>query len=192
MTGFDRAELDGSWDLADLPANVVAGEGCWIERKASFERFRSTREPGLVLGRRVRAYTATYFNVEPPGVLEIGDDCILAGAMFMVAGHVRLGRRVVVSYGVTIADCDFHPLDPELRRLDAIAHAPGGAYHERQPFEAEPVDIGDDVRIGVGAIVLKGVTVGDGATVAAGAVVTRDVPAGAVVAGNPAAVQVRS
>ena len=42
--------------------------------------------------------------------------------------------------------------------------------------------------IGSGAVVLGGVTIGEGATVGAGAVVTGDVPAGAVVAGNPARV----
>jgi acetyltransferase-like isoleucine patch superfamily enzyme len=51
-----------------------------------------------------------------------------------------------------------------------------------------PVDIGDDVWIGRGALVLPGVTIGDGAVVAAGAVVTKDVPAGSVVAGVPAKV----
>jgi acetyltransferase-like isoleucine patch superfamily enzyme len=40
--------------------------------------------------------------------------------------------------------------------------------------------------IGANATILPGVTIGEGATVAAGAVVTRDVPAGAVVVGNPA------
>lgn len=185
----DVSELDGSWDLGTLPANVHLGDGCWIERRASFERFRSERDPGLILGRNVRAYTGTYFNVEPPGAIEVGDDCVLAGAMFMSAGRITLGRRVLISYGVTIADCDFHPHDPDLRRLDAIAHAPGGAYHERQPFEPRPVTIGDDVQIGIGAIVLKGVTIGPGATVGAGAVVTRDVPPGATIAGNPGRIQ---
>jgi acetyltransferase-like isoleucine patch superfamily enzyme len=50
------------------------------------------------------------------------------------------------------------------------------------------VVIGDRVWLGTRAVVLKGVTIGDGAVVAAGAVVTRDVPAGAVVAGVPARV----
>jgi acetyltransferase-like isoleucine patch superfamily enzyme len=51
-----------------------------------------------------------------------------------------------------------------------------------------PVVLGDDVWVGAGAVILKGVTVGDGAVVAARAVVTRDVPADTVVAGNPARV----
>lgn len=51
-----------------------------------------------------------------------------------------------------------------------------------------PTVIGNDVYIGVGAIVLSGVAIGDGAVVGAGAVVTRSVPAYAVVVGNPARV----
>ena len=49
-----------------------------------------------------------------------------------------------------------------------------------------PVTIGDHVFVGQRAIILGGVTIGDGATIGAGSVVTRDVPAGAVVAGVPA------
>ena len=46
--------------------------------------------------------------------------------------------------------------------------------------------IGDNVKVGCGAIVIGGITIGDGAIIGAGAVVTKDVPANAVVAGNPA------
>jgi len=56
----------------------------------------------------------------------------------------------------------------------------------RQPFEAAPIVLGNDVWIGMGAIILPGVTIGDGAIVGAGAVVTSDVAAGAVVQGVPA------
>jgi acetyltransferase-like isoleucine patch superfamily enzyme len=54
--------------------------------------------------------------------------------------------------------------------------------------ECAPVLIGDDVWIGLRAIILKGVVIGDAAVIAAGAVVTHDVPAYSVVAGNPARV----
>ena len=46
--------------------------------------------------------------------------------------------------------------------------------------------VGDDVRIGSGAVILPGVTIRERAIIGAGAVVTKDVPAGAIVAGNPA------
>lgn len=186
MSSFDPAELEGGWDLTELPGNIRIGRDCWLEARASFDPFRSEREPGLVLGDRVRVYSWTRFSLEPSGYAEVGDDTLLVGAMLMGAGTIRLGRRVVISYGVTILDCDFHPLDPERRRLDAAAHAPFGDRPPRQPFDAEPVTVGDDVAIGAGAIVVKGVTIGPGAQVGAGAVVTRDVAAGEVVAGNPA------
>ena len=46
--------------------------------------------------------------------------------------------------------------------------------------------IGNDVWVGAGVVVLKGVTIGDGAVIGAGAVVTKDVPPYAIAAGNPA------
>lgn len=46
----------------------------------------------------------------------------------------------------------------------------------------------DQAFVGLGAVIIGGVTVGERAVVGAGAVVTRDVPAGATVVGNPARV----
>lgn len=67
------------------------------------------------------------------------------------------------------------------------------ADHPREPaLRAQglefgrPIKIGRNVWIGGGALIMPGVTVGDDALIGAGAVVTRDVPAGATVAGNPA------
>ena len=51
-----------------------------------------------------------------------------------------------------------------------------------------PFAIGDDVFVGMEALILKGVTIDEGAVVGAGAVVTQDVPPRTVVAGNPATV----
>jgi acetyltransferase-like isoleucine patch superfamily enzyme len=178
--------ITGEWDYAELPANVKIGAECYLERKDSFKRFRSTRQPGLVFGDRATVYTWAEFNVEPEGQLLIGDDAVLVGAVFMCAESIRIGNRVVISYNATIADSDFHPKDPELRRLDAISNAPEGDRELRPIVIARPVVIEDDVRIGIGAIVLKGVRIGRGAIISAGAVVSHDVPAGATMAGNPA------
>jgi acetyltransferase-like isoleucine patch superfamily enzyme len=136
------ASISGAWDYGELPPNVLIGNDCWLERRSSFERFRSARQPGLVLGDRVRVYTWTTFIVEPSGIVTIGSDSVLVGAVFMCADGMEVGERVVISYHVTIADSDFHPLDPELRRLDAVANSPEGDRSLRQPLVARPV-VGD-------------------------------------------------
>jgi acetyltransferase-like isoleucine patch superfamily enzyme len=118
-------------------------------------------------------------------MVEVGDDAVLVGAMFMCGQHIRLGARVLVSYNVIIADSDFHPHEPSRRARDTEALAPFGTG-EREPFSSAAVVIDDDVRIGIGAIVLKGVHIGAAATIGAGSVVTADVRAGATVRGNPA------
>jgi acetyltransferase-like isoleucine patch superfamily enzyme len=58
--------------------------------------------------------------------------------------------------------------------------------HDRQILICKPVRICKNAWIGAGATILPGVTVGENAVVAAAAVVTKDVPANAIVSGNPA------
>jgi acetyltransferase-like isoleucine patch superfamily enzyme len=178
--------VTGGWEYATLPKNIRVGTDCFLERKDSFKRFRSTREPGLIIGNRVKVYTWTEFNIEPAGIVEVGDDSTLVGVVFMCAEKISIGKRAIISYNVTIADSDFHPRDPELRRQDAVANAPEGDKSQRPAVIAKPVVIEDDTWIGIGAIILKGVHIGRGARIGAGAVVTKDVPAGATSAGNPA------
>lgn len=178
--------ITGAWDYSELPPNVILGEKCFLERRASFERFKSTQPRGVVLGDRVAVYTWSEFNVEPEGSVEVGDDSVLVGAVILCAESVSIGSRVIVSYNVTIADSDFHPHEPELRRRDAVATAPFGDRTQRPDLISNPVVISDDAKIGIGAFILKGVHVGLGAVVDAGAVVTSDVPAGGRVSGNPA------
>lgn len=78
-----------------------------------------------------------------------------------------------------IFDHDFHPLDPQFRRLGEKAQA----LHVR----TSPVMIGDDVFVGSNAIILKGVTLGDRVIIAAGSVVFKgDYAPDSLLAGNPA------
>ena len=75
---------------------------------------------------------------------------------------------------MVICDTDFHPLDPQQRAAKSL------------DAKTAPITIADDVFIGMNALILKGVAIGAGAVIGAGSVVPRDVPAGAIVAGNPA------
>ena len=136
----------------------------------------------------MHVYTWTAFSVEPEAVVTVGDGSTLVGAMFWCAERIDVGKRVIISYNVTIVDSDFHPRDPDLRRQDAIAVAPGGDPSQRPPLVTKPVIIEDEVHIGIGAIILKGVHIGPGARISAGSVVSSNMPAGAMAAGNPARV----
>lgn len=107
-------------------------------------------------------------------VIRVGNDCGATGAVLVADERIDVGDRVLLGANVLITDTDFHPLDPAVRRETPQAGA------------RAPVVIEDDVFIGTQAVILKGVHIGRGAVVGAGAVVTRAVPAGAIVAGNPA------
>ncbi|MBI1813696.1 MAG: acyltransferase [Deltaproteobacteria bacterium] len=119
---------------------------------------------------------------EPP-LLRIGDYAHVGPQnIFCVARGLTIGTHVRTGPGVCIYDNDMHPMDPVRRR----------EQNDTMPFiKSAPVVIEDDAWIGLHALVLKGVTIGRGAVVAAGAVVTASVPAGCVVAGNPARVVTR-
>ena len=188
MNTKDLNDITGDWNYRELPKNIYIGQSCWLERKDSFSRFRSQLTPGLVLGDRARVYTWTTFNVEPTGFVVVGEDSTLVGATFMCQELIKVGSRVIVSYHVTIADSDFHPTDSAQRKQDAIANSPFGNRSQRPAVISRPVVIEDDVWIGIGAIILKGVHIGQGARINAGAVITADIPAGAIVFGNPATI----
>lgn len=106
--------------------------------------------------------------------LHIGDDTWIGQGVFIhAAGGVVIGARVGVGPFVKVLTSYHAEAGRERPILDA-------------PLEMATVRVEDDADIGVGAILLPGVTVGRGAQVGAGAVVTRDVPPYAIVAGNPA------
>ena len=106
--------------------------------------------------------------------LIIGDETWIGQQVFMhAAGGIRIGARVGIGPGVKILTSQHREAGREIPVLFA-------------PVDVAPVVIEDDADIGVGAIVLPGVTIGKGAQVGAGSVVTQDVAPYHVVAGSPA------
>lgn len=82
---------------------------------------------------------------------------------------VTIGDYTLFGPGVQILT-PMHPLDPELRR--------------KQEY-GKPIQIGSDVWVGGGALILPGVRIGSKAVIGAGSVVTRDIPDEVFAAGNP-------
>jgi len=131
------------------------------------------------------------------GQIEIAAKCELNQGVELnpFGGSIRLARRVwlgphVVIYGhggVEIGESTLVSMHCAILSSNHAIPSMGTLVRD-VPDELLPTKIGRDVWIGANAVILGGVTIGDGAVVAAGAVVTKDVEAGAVVAGLPARV----
>ena len=181
--------VENDWWEHPVPPGVEWGEGLYLETAQIFRHLRSREPRSVVFGNHVSCYSGCSFSVGVKGRCTVGDYTLLNGALIMAEERIEIGSCCLISWNVGIADSDFHPLDPAARRQDALALAP---YLKNRPPRPEirtaPVLIRDNVWIGMGAVILKGVTIGENSVVAAGAIVTRDVPPNTVVAGNPARV----
>lgn len=143
--------------------------------------------PDVKLGRDVRIYA--FVNLYG---CEIGDESRI-GTFVEIQKGARVGRRVKVSShsficeGVTIEDEVFigHGV---MFINDKYPHATttDGSLQTDADWVCTPTLVKRRASIGSNATLLCGVTIGEGAIVGAGSVVTHDVPAGVVVAGNPA------
>lgn len=172
MTGDEpparRSHGSGRFAREDLRA---CGEGTVLE-----EGVLVFHPENVSLGRGVYVGHQTMLKGYHRGALEVGDGTWIGQRCFLhAAGGIRIGRNVGIG--------------PEVKILTSVHEESGRALPIlHAPLRFAPVVVEDDADLGVGAILLPGVTVGRGAQIGAGAVVTRDVPAYAVAAGNPARV----
>ncbi len=180
-----RTDEPGRWTDGTLPPNVRVGRGSVITTGHAFKRFRSLREPGLLIGEHC-TMDGVHFAIGRDGLVTIGSYCYFTNATLLCEMELQIGHYVVIGWNASIADTDFHPIEPAERIADAIACSPLGQGQPRPPIARRPVIIEDDVWIGPNATILKGVRIGCGAWIEPGALVTRDVPPGGRALGNPA------
>ena len=114
--------------------------------------------------------------MQPPFFCDYGSNIELGERVFfnfncvvLDVCRVTIGRFTLFGPAVQIYTAT-HPMDAALRRKQE---------------SGKPVEIGSDVWVGGGAIILPGVKIGDAAVIGAGSVVTKDVPARTFAAGNP-------
>lgn len=124
-------------------------------------------------GCRIGAETRIGTFVEIQRGASVGQRCKIQSHSFICAG-VQIEDDVFVGHGVMFIN-DRYPRATSGERLQ-----------NDDDWQLEPTTVQRGATLGSGAVIMCGVTIGAGATVGAGAVVTRDVPAGAIVAGVPA------
>jgi len=103
--------------------------------------------------------------------------------------NIELGERVFFNFNCIVLDVcrvrigSFSLFGPAVQIYTPM-HPMNAEQRRRQEF-GRPVEIGSDVWVGGGAIILPGVRIGSRAVIGAGSVVTRDIPDDAFAAGNP-------
>ncbi len=144
--------------------------------------------PDVKLGKGVRIYDFTNLYG-----CEIGDD-VKIGTFVEIQKGAKIGNRCKISShtficeGVTIEDEVFIGHNVTFINDRYPRATANGALQTEADWSCVGTLVKRGASIGSGATLLCGVTIGENAVIGAGSVVTRDVPAGAVVAGNPARV----
>lgn len=143
----------------------------------------SKLEGDIILGENVKIFQSHLW-----GKIRIGDNTSIWGPNIAITSKfnsVVIGNYCSIARNVSIQEYN--------HKLENVSN-----YHVSQNIFGQgldrdlssngPIKIGHDVWIGAGAILLSGVTIGNGAVIGANAVVTKDIPAFAIAAGNPAKV----
>ena len=157
-------KIKNDWFDGVIPDNVLLEQGAHIETTQSFELFKSTQQPALILGRFSSIYPPTMFDLGPAGRVAIGAHTMLNGPRIICDREIQIGDYCLIAWNVILMD------------------------NYRAPREniPRPIRIENNVWIGFDSIVLPGVTIGENSIIGARSVVRESVPPNCTVAGNPA------
>lgn len=170
---------------AILKAIEAEDDSVVIEEGASVVKLNQSGTIRIGAGTHLNGQLLTFWNA---GAITIGRQCFIGpGSRIWSQASIHIGHHVLIAHGVDIHDTNSHPLSTWDRRSDVhgVLHGP---YVTPTKTLSSPVEIGDDVWIGMKSSVLKGVKIGRGAIVAAHSVVVKDVEPYSVMAGVPARV----
>ena len=163
-SGLRRVLLGLAYPGLSFGSGVTLGRGIRIrvtDGGSCHIGARTAIEPGCLL-------------VVKGGELTIGPDGFIGqGSVIVCCDTIGIGADALIGEHVTIRDQDHGTADRD-------------SPYRTQGLETEPITIGENVWLGAGVCVLKGVAIGDNAVIGAGAVVTHDIPDGTRAAGVPA------
>jgi acetyltransferase-like isoleucine patch superfamily enzyme len=155
--------------------NISIGEKCHFYGMTIFKHgsrsiihvghnctFRSKSTSNLIGINRPCIFSALVPNAK----LKTGNNCGFSGTVIGCFSEITLGNNVRCGANTLITDSNWHLDDP-------------------RAGNPKPIFIADNVWLGVGVIVMKGVNIGENSVIGANSVVTKDIPANVVAAGNP-------
>lgn len=174
-----------------------------LEKQRDGEMFYNS-DPGICAAKsRARALCDT-FNTTPESQPEerlrllkelfgsCDDDIFIKPPFHCDYGYnLHVGKHFFANFEVVILDLapvtigDYCLIGPQCGLYTAV-HPMDSSLRIQNYVKGEPITIGDNVWLGGHCTILPGITIGNNAIIGAGSVVTHDVPANAVVAGNPA------
>lgn len=198
LAGFTLLPLPGAPGLALRRALLRRFFGA-VGRSVIIGRNCVVRHPGRIfLGDSVVIDDDCVLDARGAGPegLRIGSGTIVNRGSIVQSkgGAITIGQRVSIGAGCHLVSWSGIVIGDDCA-IAGGCHLSAGTYpleelskppSERTPVSTGPIVLGSAVWLATGAIVLDGVQVGDNAVVAAGSVATHDVPARAIVQGNPA------
>lgn len=156
-------------------------QGIKIGKKVTFNGFSYfSRYPSstIIIGDNCRFNSSTTSNLigvnhkcmistnSKNAVLEIGEGCGFSGVTIGCFANIKLGNKVRCGANVLITDSDWHLDDPRVG-------------------EPKPIIIEDNVWLGYGVVVMKGVRIGENSVIGINSIVVKDIPKNVIAAGNP-------
>ena len=132
-----------------------------------------------------------HFSISNNGSIQMGSKSSNRGTLFLSAhgGHIQIGRHCFFNTNCSITSVEQIQIGSECKfgnNIVIVDHDHNYKRRTNEEFISSPIIIGDDVWIGAGCIILRGVHIGNHCVIAAGSIVREDVPDNSLYC-NPAA-----
>lgn len=164
-----------SYSASIAHSKLQLGEHVYLGDRVAVYRSGSGGE--ITLADSVKLYSDIIMETTDGGSISVGESTHIQPRCHFVAGvsSIIIGRRCEIAPA-----CAFYPFNHGVEAGEPV---------QQQPLISKGnIEIGDDVWLGYGVVVLDGVKIGDGAVIGANSVITRDIPENAIAVGSPAKV----